>query len=169
MSNVLPESARKKVWSMYRGRLITVASLSAIAAALLSAVALAPIYISLRLEVNALPHPADMPADNTDRTALQHTQTLLKALRPVLATTTPSMALEQALAVKPSGATVTAISYAAGNPGTIYLSGSASRDVINQYQQKLQSVPLFKKVVVPLGDLAGAGDGTFSITLSGSF
>ena len=85
----------------------------------------------------------------------------------VEATTTPSAALARALSLRPSGVIVDHISY---TPGSLVLAGlSKSREGVGIYRKALAADPTFSSVVVPIGDLAGAQGGRFSMTLSGRF
>lgn len=172
MSNVLPQEASRSVWGMYRARGIIAGSLVLLGAALFSAVALLPSYLAL--QIGTSPTPSDQPlnsSDQVDRSAILQTQSLLAVLSPLVsATTTPSDVIARALAVRPSGVLVDHVTFTSGNPGAIVLYGSASGgDAVNAYRKALNADSDLKSVTVPVGDLAGAADGRFTMTLSGNF
>lgn len=172
MSNILPREAKKAVWRMYRVRFMIAGSLVALFAAALCALSLLPSYLALHA-AEATRSASSTPqsvANNADRAALLSIQNMLKALSPVIATTTPTSAIIQALSLRPSGITVDHITYSAGNPGTLVLVGStATREAIKGYRQALLSDSRWKTVSAPIGDLTGEPGARFSITLSGSF
>lgn len=172
MSNVLPKEAKKAVWGMYRTRFIIAGSLVAFAAAALSALSLLPGYLALHAA-----EPASVRADTSksggneaDRTAIMSVRAMLETLSPLIATTTPSAAITQALSARPSTIAVDHITYTAGNLGTLILAGSAAtREAISGYRQALSADPLWKTVFVPVGDLTGEPGARFSVTLTGYF
>ncbi len=157
---------------MYRTRFMIAGSLVGLCAAGLCALSLLPSYLALHAgegarSVSSTPQSV---ANETDRAAILSIQTMLKALSPVIATSTPTSAIIQALALRPSGITIDHITYSAGNLGMIMLVGStATREAINGYRQALSADPHWKTVSVPIGDLTGEPGARFSITLSGAF
>jgi len=156
---------------MYRTRFIIAGALVLLFAAVFSALALAPSYVvlSLQNETNP-PAQSGTAASQDDRTAIAHTQALITALSPLIATTSASTLIAQALGARPAGVAIDHITATAGTPGTIILSGSAAQiDAISTYQSALLADKQFSNVSVPVGDLAGTADGTFSITLSANF
>jgi len=170
MSNVLPADAKEQVWGMYQARFILVGSLVLLLAAAFSALALAPSYTVLALQERSVAPKQASAATQEDRAAIAHTQALIGALSPLVATSSAGALVAEALRVRPAGIAVTHITASAGQPGTIVLSGSATHiDAISTYQSALQHDPVFSAVSVPVGDLAGTADGTFSITLSAHF
>ena len=172
MSNILPHEAKSRVWRMYRMRFAIVGSLVGLLVAGFSALSLLPSYLALHAadtDRSASSTPQRV-ANETDRAAILSIQTMLKALSPVIATSTPTSAIIQALSLRPSGITVDHITYSAGKPGTILLAGSAAtREAINGYRQLLSGDSHWKTVSVPVGDLTGEPGARFSITLSGAF
>jgi hypothetical protein len=171
MSNVLPESTKNAVWGMYRTRFIIAAALILMFAAVFSALALSPSYVVLSLQnENTPPQQSGTAASQDDRTAIAHTQALITALSPLLATTSATALIARALSVRPAGVSIDHITATAGAPGTIIFSGTAAQiDAISTYQSALIAGKQFLGVSVPVGDLAGTADGTFSITLSANF
>ena len=168
MSNVLPHEAQKVVWGMYRARFVVAGSLVGLAAAALSGLALLPTYLALQVgQRDSSPEISSRGSvDQADREGIIHTQSLLAALSPLLAaTTTPTETIALALSLRPANVTVDHVSYTSGSPSTIMIVGSAAREAINAYRQALQSDPHWKSVSVPVGDLAGAVGGQFSVTL----
>ncbi len=173
MSNLLPDDAKKEIWSMYRARFTVAGSYIAILAALLCALSLLPSYLALHADAGAgaTSSTSSNKATDTDHAAIVAVQSIVASLSPIVAaTTSPAAAIAEALSLRPSGITVDHITYSGGDPGTIMLVGSAAtREAINGYRQALSADPHFKSVSVPVGDLAGAPGGRFSLTLSGTF
>ncbi len=172
MSNLLPNEAKKHVWRMYRVRFVIAGSLVALLAAGLCALSLLPSYLALHAAktVNPPPGAPVSGASEADRAAISSIQTMIKALSPLVATTTPTEAIVRALSLRPSGISIDHITYSAGNPATIILMGSAAtREAINGYRQTLSGDPRWKTVSVPIGYLTVEPGARFSITLSGTF
>ncbi len=172
MSNILPHEAKKAVWRMYRIRFIIAGSLVGLLAAALCALSLLPSYLALHATgtINSNSSAAAIETVDADRAAVSSIQTMLKALSPLLATTTPTTAIARALSLKPSGVTIDHITYSYGNPVTVMLMGAAAtREVINGYRQALSGDSRWKMVSIPIGDLTGEPGARFSITLSDAF
>ena len=171
MSNVLPNAAKKAVWSMYRARSIIAGSLMLLCVAVFAALVLSPSYVVLAIQhANVVPEQSGTPASIEDRAAIIHTQALIAAFSPLIATSTASTLIVQALALRPADISINHITATAGHPGTLILSGSAVQIAsISVYQNALRASKLFSTISVPVGDLAGTADGTFSITLSAIF
>lgn len=171
MSNLLPESAKRARWRMYRARFIVAGSWVALAAAALSALALLPAYLALTFGGSSASKDIETIATiREDRIALAHAQSLIRVLSPLLSTSTQTALIDEALSVRPSGVTVSHIAGNAGHPGTIVISGLVKRtELVSAYQSALRSNPHFASVLVPVGDLAGNEDGTFSVTLTADF
>ena len=171
MSNVLTPEAKHAVWRTYRARFILTASLVAILCALLSLLALLPTYLALYAGSAPAGDDSGNPADAADRTAITQTRSLLGILTPLTnSSTTPSSIVERALALRPPGVRVNRISYDAGDPSTLVISGtSLARDGVGAYRAALAKDQGFKSVSVPVSDLIGAQDGHFALTISGTF
>jgi hypothetical protein len=172
MSNVLPREIRKELWIRRLARFASALSLILLVVALLSLLALLPSYVILTIDGApnvATPSPQNS-ATAQDRAAVAHAQALIKKLSPLTATTSPQALLREALAARPAGISVTHLTVTSGTPGTIILSGKAAQtDAISAYRTALLSDAHFKSVTVPVGDLAGNVDGTFSVTLTADF
>ncbi|MSU73997.1 hypothetical protein EXS56_02560 [Candidatus Kaiserbacteria bacterium] len=172
MSNILPREAKRRVWRMYRIRFMVAGSFVGLLASSLCALSLLPSYLALHASDTARSASStpQSVANDTDRAAILSIQTMLKVLSPVIATSTPTSVIIQALSLRPSGITVDHITYSAGHPGMIILTGStATREAINGYRQVLSADSHWKTVSVPIGDLTGEPGARFSITLSGAF
>ena len=157
---------------MYRIRFMVAGALVSLLAAGLCALAFLPSYLALHAADTARPesNTSQSVTNGTDRTALLSIQASLKALSPLISTSTPTDVITQALSLRPSGISIDRITYSAGNPGTILLGGSAeTREAINGYRQALSSDSHWKNVAVPIGDLTGEPGARFTITLSGIF
>lgn len=168
MTNVLPPEAEKELWRMYRARFLIAGSTVALLAALLSALSLLPSYLALHADAESASEQMERVSSAQDQEDIRRAQAIVTTFAPfVEATTTPSGALTRALSLRPSGVTVDRISYV---PGSLVLSGaSKTREGVGAYRKSLSADPLFSAVTVPVGDLAGAQGGRFSITLTGGF
>ena len=168
MTNVLPQKAQRHVWGMYRARFILAGSGVACVVAILAFLALLPSYLALHAD--GYPESASLSAGGSthDQADIVRARGFLSTLQPLIAaTTTPSGILSSALGLRPPKVLVDHVSYTSG---TLVLSGaSPSRESIDTYRKSLAADPHFTSVSVPVGDLAGAQGGRFSITLSGAF
>lgn len=172
MSNILPREAKKAIWRMYLIRFTIAASLVGLFVAALCALSLLPSYLALHAsDISVVASDASQTSvSDADRTALLSIQTTLKALSPLIATSTPSAAITRALSLRPAGITIDHITYSTGNPSMIMLVGStATREAISGYRQALSNDSHWKTVSIPIGDLTGEPGARFSITLSGTF
>ncbi len=170
---MLPREAQKAIWRMYLARFVLAGSCVAIAVAMLSGLALLPMYLALHSADEAA--SASLQAKNSEiqneRAEIARAQSLITTLSPYASSSsTLSEAIEAALALRPKGVFVDHITYSSGDSSAIVLVGSAAtRDGINTYRQALQPDMRFKTVSVPVGDLAGSQGGRFSVTLTGKF
>lgn len=172
MSNVLPHERKRAVWALYRSRFVLAGSLVALASAALSFLALLPSYIALHEGGPAFSASiSGNQMSDEDRRAIAHTRDLLTVLSPLVSTTTtPTQALMLALSLRPAKVAVDHLNFTSGNPSIIMLGGSAgTREAINAYRQALAGDPHFLSASVPVGDLAAATGGRFSMTISGNF
>ncbi len=157
---------------MYRVRFVIAGSLVGLSTAGLSALSLLPSYLALHAAepVKVQSGVSRSAASSADRATIASIQTMLEALSPLIATTTPTAAIMRALSLRPSTIAIDHITYSADNPGMVILAGSAAtRGAINGYRQALSADPHWKTVLVPVGDLTGEPGARFSITLSGTF
>ncbi len=157
---------------MYRTRFFLAGALIMLAIASLSALALSPSYLVLQTADGAFvsKSAAGISGAQQDRDAIIRTQALLKTLSPLISTTTPTDIIAKAIAARPLGIIIEHVTYSAGHPSSLLLSGTAdTTDKLNTYQNILRADSAFTGVSVPVGDLAGTGDGQFSITLTGNF
>ncbi len=169
MTNVLPLPAQQSLWAMHRARFLIVLSLVCIGLAMLAFIALMPSYFAL--ESNTLSE-AQMSAQGSSAAeslkSMSKSQALLSALTPIIfATSSPSAAIERALALRPKGVTVQRIRYV-GASKNIQLAGAANRDALTAYRTALENDGMFSSVSVPVAALVGTS-GQFSVTLSGKF
>lgn len=168
MANVLPITAQKKLWRMYRAHFIVALSGSLIVLALLTALLLVPSYLALRLAAppvvasDKVQAPADRGADTIE---LARAQALLRALDPLLMATSSVVAdISQALSERPAGVSIDHITYTADNR-QLTLSGTAAREKLNAYRDMLAGHERFSSVSVPVSALVGTGGGHFAITI----
>lgn len=171
MSNLLPIPERKRVWALYRARFLIVLALILMALALLAGLALVPSYIALEI---VAPPPSDAAPTHTanapDPAGLARAQTIMRVLLPALsATSSPSSLIATVLAAKPTGVTITQVTYSTLSGSSLTLSGSGTRDKVSAYRDALAGDPQFTSVSIPVSALVGSGEGRFSLTLTGAF
>ncbi len=167
MSNVLPNSSQKAVWHEYRARFVLVGS---IVASLVALVALVPSYLALRVDEGSLVPATSTPSAAQDGIAMAHLKVLVTTLSPLAASSSPVDAMTAALANKPAGIVITHLTYTAGSPASLVLSGTASdTQTLNAYQMALRANSRFTAASVPIDQLAGAGNGQFTLTVSGTY
>ena len=176
MVNVLPEGARKSIWAFYRTRLLLAASVALSVCGLLALLALLPAYAALRAE-GAFSNAASsvdtevQKGKDPERDQILRTRILLEQLSPTASSTAPMFdALISALGKRPAGIAVDRIRYGRDTEGELTIGGTASsREGVQAYVAALRTDPRWGSISVPIGDLAGTGDGRFSITLTGTF
>ncbi len=170
MSNVLPQSEKKRILRTIRARYLIVGSLALLSGAVVASLSLLPAIISIRIAQDSLDSSAAQLRDDADGDyAIQvRTQGLLDTFTPIVsATTSPTDLLQAALAVKPPGISVTSMSFSGGAKGSIVLSGVArDRLAVNAFSEALQRTEKFGTVTVPVASLVGTQDGRFTVTLS---
>lgn len=168
MTNLLPLEAEKAMWRTYRSRFVIVGSLVLLALSGLALCSLIPGYIAIRL---AAPAAIEMPRaerdGSDDPVSIRRTQALIETMAPLLSpTSSPSVALREALKEKPRGVTVDRVSYSTGR---IVLSGEGTRENIDAYRNVLVANKTFSAVSVPVSALVGRDGARYSLTLTGEF
>lgn len=174
MTNVLPISAQKKVWAVYRARFIITASLFILGLSALVGLALIPSYLALKLAAPVTREAAPLPkGEKEDASALPRAQALIVQLTPLItASTSPTAVISAALSARPAGVSLDHIVFDRGvekKAGQVMLSGSATRDAVNAFRQTLAAQTYFKNISVPVGALVGSEGNRFSITATGPF
>lgn len=170
MTNVLPVETQKMLWRMHRARFVLVLAYVLIVLALCTALALVPSYVAL--EMNTISEGSAEAATTAveEIRIMTKSQEQLKVIAPVIAaTSSPTIAIEHALAIRPKGVTIDRVRYVKAEFGQIMLSGKASREVLNQYRAILEADPMYRGVSVPVDALVGTQDGRFSVTIVGNF
>ncbi|MFZ2886743.1 MAG: PilN domain-containing protein [Minisyncoccia bacterium] len=173
MSNVLAPEAKKGLDRSMRARYIFITAVLLFLGALLAILALLPAFFSVQVAQASLNAPSIEEANGArdDSAKALRAQTLLAALQPlVVATTTPSDALRNALELQPDGLSITTITFQSGSDKGIVLSGVAvRREAVNAYRDALEESGKFSSVAVPVAALVGTQEGRFTITLTGTF
>lgn len=171
MTNLLPLKRQKAVWAMYRARFLIAASIVLLVFAAIAALALIPSYLALELAAPPAPQTTSQPKGSPgDTAAIARAQAIVRAAVPlVIAATSSSRVIDEALSLKPAGVSITHVTLASGAPGQLALAGTATRDALNAYRNALSADPFFTGVSVPVNALVGSDNGQFSITLSGNF
>lgn len=161
----------RKVARVHRAYFLLMTSLLLSGVGIVAGVILLPSYLiveknrsSLEEQIAVLSAPS---ADSADKELIKHLQARVEQLKPLIdATSTPSEAIAAALALRPVGISIDRINYSVGKAGTLLLSGSSSAgDQVSLYQRALAGSNDFAGVSVPVGALAGIGDGRFNITI----
>ena len=154
-----------------RSRMIISVSLALSFCAALASVSLVPtlfVYKTATADLSARTAALGAPAGGSaDIAAAQATAAQIALLaRPATSTET----MRGIISMRPAGIALSALSYTAGRPSTISLSGTAaSPDALDAYRAALRSDTRFSSVSVPIGALIGSKDGSFTITISGAF
>lgn len=173
MANLLPKDFQKHLRRVERARLMLALGLAVTAAALMLFAALLPASIALYYasRVGSAAESRAPALAQADVAALQEVRGMVFALKPiVVATTTPTQAILQALSAKPPSVSIDHITYTAGTPGTVLLAGDAlSPGALNAYRAALASDTHFSSVTVPVSALIGADNGRFTMTIKGNF
>ena len=169
MANVLPIPAQKSLWSMQRARFLIVISLTLIALAAFTFLALVPSFAAL--EVNTLSAEEVTARGSTAAESIKNmskSQSLLSAVDPVVSSTSsPAKVIEKTIALRPKGVTIDHIRYI-GSSKSIQLGGKATRELLTAYRTALENDGTFTSVAVPVAALVGSS-GQFSMTLGGNF
>ena len=173
MSNLLPIEAQKSMWSSERARFLIIASLVSLITSFICALAIAPAYVVLMFSGTTVSGPAQNTLTpsvvQADAAAIAEAQTYLSLAPTVAKIASSTETLGAILAVRPRGVMVNHIVYSAGTPSTFLLSGLADgRENINAYRAILSSDPRYQSVSVPVSNLVGT-DGSFTVTVKGSF
>lgn len=178
MSNVLPRAAQKKIWIFYRNRFVFVGGIAAILMALVTILALTPSFIAARASSTSVDVSGGTPFPDTEREQeradITQVRVLTNELSPILKQTNIPDVLSEVLSARPKGVTIQRIEIAEQKEGkgsqSIVLGGiAANRSYISEYKTALSGLSYFDTITVPVGALAGAEGGQFTITLVGSF
>lgn len=174
MSNVLPQSEKKAAQRRMRARFLFIGSCALGAGACVAILSIMPAIISLKIARAALDasHRDEAQGNpSEDQTAALRAQGLITALLPIAnASSSPTAALSIALAQRPAGLSITAITYTGGAKGTLALTGTANRrEDVSAFRDGLEKTGRFSKVEVPVAAILGTQEGRFTITLSGTF
>jgi len=169
MSNVLSPNAKKQLDRRARWRALLVLGCAGTLAAFIAILSLVPTFISIASARASLDAPSveELGTAREFQAQARRTQALVDALEPlVMASSTPSEMLADALALMPDGVSVTIITYH-GAQNQLILDGEApQRASVNAFRDALQKSERFKKVEVPVGALAGTQEGRFTVTLT---
>jgi len=166
MSNVIPQEARKEVARLYRARYLLAGSLVALCVATGAALALLPSYLALHATVPPAQPQDELALTQDDRREVVEAQALLRALAS-FATTTPVDALLTTLARRGEHVRIDHFAY---TPGTLLVGGTADTPTaLDAYRKTLAAEQIFAGASVPVSDLVGSKNGSFSMTLTGNF
>lgn len=169
MANILTPQAQKRVWSMYRGRLVLVTALMLLALALLALLALAPSYVALTLAAPPVQNTDIKHQSGTDKDAavVARAQALVREVGGIIAaTSSPSTWISDVVQAKPQGVRITSITYGSSQ---ITIAGSGSRESVQAYREALLKTGAYTSVSVPVSALVGNEGGKFSIVIAGGF
>jgi hypothetical protein len=174
MSNLLPVHTVQALNQLYKHRLIAIASTFLLIIGIGAGIILLPSYMIVKknqMSTGSNVKLSTLTASAEDRALITHIQSRMNVLSPFAdATSTPSILIKTVLADRPSGVSVNHITFTSGKTFTIVLTGvSVSPDKIGTYQASLTQDHHFSNVSVPIGALAGTNDGSFTITVVGTY
>ena len=169
-----------EMWRWYRGRFVGALALALLITAGVAYLLFAPAYIMLTAPVG---DASVSSASDQDRAMMQNMQRTAAIVTSVGVVATSSQALfaaiSAALAPRPSGIAVTGVQYLASAAssqagkhtlGSLVITGhAATPDRVNAYASALRADTHFTAVSVPIGASAGSADGSFTMTLTGTF
>ncbi|OGG58574.1 hypothetical protein A2765_02515 [Candidatus Kaiserbacteria bacterium RIFCSPHIGHO2_01_FULL_56_24] len=172
MSNVLPQSEKKAARRRMFAHFLLIGSIAFGAGACVAILSIVPAFLSVKIARAALDASQRDHAQGSvseDQSAAVRAQGLITALQPIAnASSSPTEALSLALAQKPAGLSITAITYTGGAKGTLALTGTADRrEAVSAFRDGLEKTGRFSKVEVPVAAILGTQEGKFTITLSG--
>ena len=152
---------------------ITVGSLALIVTAVFSLITLTPSYIIIKMQEAQVSSvtPGQSAEILLAKKDLSQAQSVVSQLSTFATSTTLLDTLAAILGDRPRGVRIENIEYSRSPKGSIFsLEGtSASREGINSFQLSLKADKHFQSVSVPVSALAGAGDGRFTVAITGAF
>lgn len=171
MANVIPRDGLSKIQKRNTARFLLVGSGMFATAAIVAILAILPAYVSIQIARASVDSAAQESSAGMgeEQAAAVRTQALITNLTPIAnATTSPTDALSVALAQKPTGISITTISFVGGSKSNILLTGTAARrEAVTTFRDALQATGRFSSVAVPVAALVGTQEGRFTVTLSG--
>lgn len=171
MSNVLTTEAKRSLDRGTRARYLFFTGVVFTVGATVASLALLPAFLTVFVaRASVAPSVEEARGSRDDSAAASRAQMIVGALKPLVsATTTPSVALEQALELQPRELSITSITYEAA-AHKLVLSGVADeRGAVNVFSDALKGSGVFTNVNVPVAALAGTQEGRFTMTLTGTF
>lgn len=172
MSNLLPPRALSIVLSRTRARFIIIGALALTICCATVALFLLPAYFHAVYGDPGSTQDVDEKAAEreNERRSVDAVRALLGVSPLGKKDVTLHEALRAALDALPQGISVSSITYRAGPPGELVLTGSAgNRAGVNAYREALDRIELYDTVSVPVSALVGALEGNFTISLVGKF
>ncbi len=171
MSNLIPDIAVRGPWPHLRTRTLLAAAIGILSVAAVTAAALVPTLIIYQVGGSV---PGSRISGNASDTELVRSvadsQALLAQLAALGATSTPAAVVADIVAKRPKDVAITHITFSRNVPQAIVISGkTARRDAVNEYRSALASDTRFSSVSVPINALVGTQDGSFSLTVTGTF
>jgi len=177
MINLLEPSVRRALTLQYQFRRAAALLVLLSVALLIGAVSLLPAYLVSKAKEAEVALSAGALEESLavrEKNALSIELSALREKLNVLEQDPPGTlftSLSAALAARPSTVSLNSFSYAKkGVEGELQITGVAStRDGLLSYQKELQKNSLFKKVDLPISNLAREREIDFIMTLGGSF
>ena len=151
----------------FRARFLLAVALVALACALLFALALLPAEASLVSFASPGMQQSTQTSGNVaaDKAALAHTKALIAQLSPLNATSSLD-AIAAALSQVGQGISINDIQYSVTTRSLALAGHAQTPDEVNAFRQALQSDLRFTNVSVPVSELLGSQDGSFTITMN---
>ena len=175
MSNVLPLNERKRLVRNIHARYVLVLGIVLSGGAVAAILALLPAYFLAYVPRVAYESASSSVRSDTtqldgDRSEIARARDLMSAISGVTTVHDTSAAIDAVMTAKPPSISVTSLSFSAGDPVTITVTGmSLQRDAVQTYREALLRDERITKVDVPVAALIGALSSSFTMTVVGSF
>lgn len=174
---LIPQEQKKKLTKEYRLRLLFMCLAVLCVLGSLGTLAFLPAYFFVHSEENALLlRSTSIKGAINQKSDKDLEKTLLDVKQNIALLGTPDKdvrgTLDTILEAKPQGVSLTHFSYtyAPDEGSTILLQGiSGDRGSLLQFSKNLKTIPEFKNVDLPIGNLAKNSEIDFNINISGNF
>lgn len=182
MANLLPQKYIQRQHRSFTWRLVILISLAVTGFSIVGLLLLAPAYIMARTQAAALEHEVAVLNDSLEVRQRQRERDDLAAARENVRLVEETLGeeytlpdiLREVIERRVGAVGIERLTYSrkheADGSGTLLVAGSTnSPQELSSYVSNLEVYPAFERVDIPLAALASAEDGTFTITVTGSF
>lgn len=172
----LPTELRVFVSRIYRRRLVMMYAVMFFAISCISVVSLVPSYVSVSARLSDADTKKTSLVNSADNDKIIATEKELAILKERIATLSPigergaiSFVLMKLFARIPDGVTISSVAIKRAN-GSVIVSGNATnRETLVSFSKSLEGEVFFKKVDLPVSNLAKGKDVPFTLSLTASF